>query len=284
MSPSARDARLTVVLTGAAIVASGLLALIILFLIGESWPVLSRIGAMRFLADRGWHPTEGSFDLKPMLVASVAVSALAVLLATPLGVASAIFCRFYASPPLARLYRWIIVLLAGTPSVVLGLWGLTVIVPLIVRLAPPGTSLLAGSLTLALMILPTIALTAEAALAAVPHAYWAGAAALGLSREATILGLALPATRASMFAGVMLATARALGETMAVLMVSGNVVQLPTSLFEPVRTLTANIALEMGYATGDHRAALFVSGLSLTGLVLVLAAVARHIGGQVVHA
>lgn len=284
MSPSARDARLIWLLSASAVIASGLLLLILLFLAKEAWPVLSHIGPAKFLLDDGWHPTEGTFGLVPMLAASLAMSALAIVLAAPLGVASALFCRFYAPPLIGRIYRWAIILLAGIPSVVLGLWGLTVIVPLIIWLSPPGTSLLAGSLILTLMIVPTVALTTEAALAAVPQSYWSGAAALGLSREGTILGIALPATRASIFAGILLATARALGETMAVLMVSGNVVQVPKSLFDPVRTLTANIALEMAYATGDHRASLFVSGLVLTLLVLALAAAARHTGGQVVHA
>jgi len=271
-------------LSVAAIIASGILLLILLFLTTEAWPILSRVGLLKFVLDEGWYPTEGSFNLKPMLAASLAMSTLSILLAAPLGVASAVFCRFYAPPLVGRLYQWIIILLAGIPSVVLGLWGLTVIVPLILMLAPPGASLLAGSLVLALMIVPTVALTTQAALASIPQSYWTGAAALGLSREGTLLGVALPAIRSSIFAGVMLAMARALGETMAVLMVSGNVVQLPTSLFDPVRTLTANIALEMAYATGDHRSALFVSGLALTALVLVLAWAARRSGGQIVHA
>lgn len=284
MSPSARDNTLLWVLAGSAVIASGLLVLILVFLAKEAWPVLHSVGATRFLLDDGWHPTERAFGLTPMLAASAAMSVLAILIAAPVGVASALFCRCYAPPAFGRIYRWAIILLAGIPSVVLGLWGLTVIVPLIIRIAPPGASLLAGSLILALMIMPTVALTTEAALAALPKAYWEGAAALGLSREATILGVALPAARTSIFAGILLATARALGETMAVLMVSGNVVQVPKSLFEPVRTLTANIALEMAYATGDHRASLFVSGLLLTLLVLALAAAARRGGGQVVHA
>lgn len=271
-------------LAASAAIASGLLALIVLFLLRESWPVLGRIGVSGFLAGNGWHPTEGAFGITPMLVGSMAMTTLAVAIATPVGIGSAVFCRFYAPPGLGRLLRWIIILLAGIPSVVIGLWGLTVVVPLIVRLAPPGTSLLAGGLVLSLMIVPTVALTTEAALAAVPRSYWDGSAALGLSREATIIGVALPATRSSIFAGLMLATARALGETMAVLMVAGNVVQIPTTIFDPVRTLTANIALEMAYATGDHRAALFASGLALTLLVLALAVAARKSGGQVVHA
>jgi phosphate transport system permease protein len=284
LSHLGRDTRLLWILSASALLTSTLLVLILLFLAAESWPALSRNEIVTFVGGKGWHPTEGAFDLTPMLVASLATSLLAMGLAVPLGVASALFRRFYAPVLLGQIYRWIIVLLAGIPSVVLGLWGLTTIVPLILWLAPPGTSLIAGSLILALMIVPTIALTTEAALAALPRSYWAGAAALGLSREATILRVVLPAARESIFAASLLALARALGETMVVLMVSGNVVQVPTSLFDPVRTLTANIALEMAYATGDHRSALFVSGFALAALVLILAVVARRSGGRVVHA
>ena len=284
LSPSARDARLGGGLGAAAMAASGLLALIVLFLAREAWPALHRIGLARFFLDPAWHPAEGLYGLSPMLAASLAASAGALLLAAPLGVASALFCRFYAPPSIARLYRWAIILLAGIPSVALGFWGLTVIVPLIARFEPPGASLLAAILILTLMIVPTIALTTEAALAAIPGAYWRGAAALGLSREGAIRNVALPAARGGIAAGVLLAAARALGETMAVVMVSGNVVQTPTSLFDPVRTLTANIALEMAYATGDHRASLFVSGLALTALVLALAALAGRLGGGRRHA
>lgn len=283
MSLSHRDAWLAAGLSAAAVIASGLLLLIVFYLVTESWPVLSRVGPAAFLLDRSWHPTEGAFGLTPMLAASLAMAVLAVMIATPLGVASALFCRCYAPSLIARIYRWFIIILAGIPSVVLGLWGLTNIVPIILQVTPPGTSLLAGSLVLAAMIVPTIALTTEAALAAVPESYWMGARALGLSREATLVGIILPTIRASVVAGIMLALARSLGETMAVLMVGGNVVQVPGSVFDSVRTLTANIALEMAYATGDHRSSLFVSGLALTSLVLALAWAARRSGGQVVH-
>lgn len=270
MSPSARDARLTWLVSIAALVASGILVLIVLFVIKEAWPVLERVGPFRFLSDDSWHPTENRFGMTPMLAASFAASAGAIILGAPLGIGSALFCRFYAPRFLAKLFYWAIVLLAGMPSVVLGLWGLTVAVPLIAWLQPPGTSLLAGILVLTLMTVPTIALTTEAALTAVPRSYWSGAKALGLSREGTLLGVVLPAARGGIAAGILLAAARALGETMVVLMVAGNVVQMPDSLFASVRTLTANIALEMAYATGDHRSALFVSGLVLTLLVLLL--------------
>lgn len=274
--PWRADHRLALGLAAAAALVAALLGLLALFLLRESWPVVRDIGAARFWSDEGWHPAEQLYGLAPMLAATLLTSAGALFLAVPLGVASALFCRFYATPLLARAYRRITVLLAGIPSVVFGFWGLTVLVPLIARWQPPGASLLAGILILALMVLPTIALTGEAALAAVPPAYLQGAAALGLSRRGMLLGVVLPAARGGLLAGVLLAAARALGETMAVLMVSGNVVQTPASLFDPVRTLSANIALEMAYALGDHRAALFVSGLVLTGLVLGLALLAAR--------
>lgn len=283
-SPSRSDTPFFWLLASAAGITAGILLLILLFLVKESWPVLADAGVAGFVLDGSWHPTERSYGLAPMLWATLAASVGAVLLATPLGVASALFCRFYARGRLIGLYRGLVALLAGIPSVVFGLWGLTVLVPLIARLQPPGASLFAGVFVLCLMILPTIALTADASLAAVPESYWRGAAALGLSREATIVAVALPAARTGIGAGILLASARALGETMAVLMVSGNVVQTPTSLFDPVRTLTANIALEMAYATGDHRAALFVSGLALMALVLVLAGLAWRWGGGHAHA
>jgi len=279
-SLSRADGRLALGLGAAATLVAALLGLLLLFLLSESWPVLRDIGAARFWSDPGWHPAENLYGLAPMLWATLAASIGALLLATPLGLASALFCRFYAPPLVARAYRRIIGLLAGVPSVVFGFWGLTVLVPLIARWEPPGASLLAGILILALMVLPTVALTSEAALAAVPATYIHGAAALGLSRKGLVLGVALPAARRGILSGVLLAAARALGETMAVLMVSGNVVQTPGSLFDPVRTLTANIALEMAYAMHDHRAALFVSGLVLAGLVALLAmAAARFTGG-----
>ena len=156
--------------------------------------------------------------------------------------------------------------------------------PLVGRLHPPGVSLLAAILVLALMVLPTVALIADAAFAAIPSAYLRGAAALGLSRWGIIAGVALPAARTGLISGLLLAAGRALGETMAVLMVAGNAVQQPHGLFDSVRTLTANIALEMAYAMGDHRAALFVSGLALMLLVLLLVVTADVLRGKTAHA
>lgn len=270
------------VAAGAALI----LLLVLTFLVHEAWPVLNGAGWLRFFAAEGWHPLEQRFGLLPMLWATMAAALGAILLAAPVGLAGAIFTRFFAPPLVAKMYRMMLALLAGIPSVVYGLWGLTVLVPLIARWEPPGASLLAAILILTLMIVPTVALTSLSALNAVPRSLLHGAAALGLTGKGVILGVVVPAARVGIIGGMLLAIARALGETMAVLMVAGNVVQNPTGLFEPVRVLTANIALEMAYATGAHRAGLFASGLLLTVLVLVLvlAWMGTRIVGRAHHA
>ncbi len=251
---------------------------ILVFLVREALPGLQAIAPTRYLTDPSWHPdhdaARGRFNLVPMLAGSGLLTLGAVALAAPIGVLSAVFCRFYAPPRVAGPYRRVIEILAGVPSVVYGFWALVTLVPVIRAIGPPGHSLLAGMLVLALMIVPTVALLTESALRAVPRATLAGAAALGMGRSATVWGLAVPVATPGIATGILLATARAVGETMAVLMVCGNVVQVPDSMLAPVRALTANIALEMAYAAGDHRAALFVSGLALmiavSGLVLLV--------------
>lgn len=261
-------------LRAAAGLSAAVVVLIFFFLAFESMPALQKVGLAAFLAD-SWHPTEQRYGLAPMLAGSLLVSIGSVVLAGSFGILSAVFCRFYAPPPIARFYSGIIEILAGIPSVLYGFWGLMVLVPWIGSLQPPGPSLLAGILILALMILPTVALTAYSSLQAVPRTYLEGAAALGMTRWGTVRRVALPAARSGLWTGLVLAAARALGETMAVLMVCGNVVQVPRSLFDPVRTLTANIALEMAYALDEHRSALFVTGLLLLCLVIALMATAQ---------
>jgi phosphate transport system permease protein len=258
-----------------ALMAGGLLLLVVLFLFYEAWAALQHIGVARFFNDPGWYPTEDAYRLTPMIWGTLWASAGSVLLASPLGILSAIFCHFYAPPLLSRWYRRMVELLAGIPSVVFGFWGLVVLVPIIGRWHSPGPSLLAGILILTLMIIPTIMLVAHASIAHLPIAYIHSATALGFSRWSMIWHIILPTTRVGLFTGVLLGSARALGETMAVLMVCGNVVRTPSHLFDPIRTLTANIALEMAYALGQHRAALFVSGLLLMGLVVLFVGVAE---------
>jgi len=258
-----------------ALMAGGLLLLVVLFLFREAWPALQHIGVTRFFSDPDWYPTEDAYRLTPMIWGTVWATAGSILLASPLGILSALFCHFYAPPLLGRWYRRMVELLAGIPSVVFGFWGLVVLVPLIGQWHPPGPSLLAGILILTLMIIPTIMLVAHASMAQVPIAYIHSATALGLSRWSMIWHVILPTTKVGLFTGILLGLTRALGETMAILMVCGNVVRTPSHLFDPIRTLTANIALEMAYALGQHRAALFVSGLLLMGLVMLCVGMAE---------
>ncbi len=274
MSHSMTDRLVQWLLRLGAMIAALVMLLILAFLLLESWPALFQLTPARFWMDVSWHPLEASYNLMPMLSGTVLASIGALLLAIPLGLASALFIVFYATAHLATPYKRLIELLAGIPSVVFGFWGLTTLVPLITQWHPPGASLLAAVLVLTLMILPTITLTAFSALHAVPDDFLRNAAALGMSRWGMIYGVAFPAARTGIVAGIILAAGRALGETMAVLMVAGNVVQHPASLFDPIRTLAANIALEMAYAMGDHRAVLFVTGLLLMLLVMLLAAMA----------
>lgn len=275
---------LAAALRAAAFVCGAFVVLMVLFVLRESWPALREIGFSRFFTDASWHPqggaAAGTFGLVPMITASLALTAGAMALAAPLGLLCALFCTDYAPLALATAFRRLMEVLAGIPSVVYGFWGLVVLVPLINRWQPPGASLLAGILVLALMILPTMALLAQSAIATVPADYRRGAAALGLTRMGTLWGVVLPAARSGLYTAALLAVGRAIGETMAVLMVCGNVVRSPSSLFAPVRALTANIALEMAYALDDHRSALFVSGLMLAAVVVVLVLAAER---RVVH-
>jgi len=260
---------------------AGIITLLILgFLIKEALPVLREVGIGVFFTDETWNPNQQSYNLVPMIWGTVLTTTGAVLLATPLGIISALFCHYYAPPAIALIYRRLIELLAGIPSVVYGFWGLVVLVPLINRLHPPGASLLAGIAVLTLMILPTIALIADATFGEVPAEYLIGASALGLSNWGTIWQIVIPAAKGGLLTGVILEIGRAIGETMAVLMVCGNVVQTPQSIFDPVRTLTANIALEMAYALDNHRSALFVSGLLLLGIIIILAIAIELVGQE----
>jgi phosphate transport system permease protein len=258
-----------------ALTASVIVCAVIAVVLSEAAPAIRAIGLRRFLTDASWHPAHDAFNLAPMIVGSFLVAGGAVLVGTVLSVLSAIFCCFYAPGWVATIYARTMELIAGIPSVVLGLWGLTVLVPLIAALRAPGASALAAILLLTLMVLPTITLLAIVSLRAVPPALLLGAQALGMSRWSMIAKIAVPAARRGLISGVVLGAARALGETMAVLMVAGNIVQVPGSLFDPVRTLAANIVLEIPYAEGIHRSSLFVSGLFLILIILGMLCIAE---------
>ncbi|MGB0909298.1 MAG: phosphate ABC transporter permease subunit PstC [Nitrospirales bacterium] len=270
-------------LQGLAGIAGVIVFFILLFLMNESFPAVRDIGLWAFFTDSSWHPTEGLYNLTPMLIGTLLAAIGAVLLATPFGILLALFCEYYAPTTVATVYRTFIEVLAGIPSVVYGLWGLVVLVPLIADIHPPGPSLLAGIIVLTIMILPTVTLVSQSAIRQVPKDYVTSATALGLKRWSMIWHIILPTAWPGMLTGVILQTGRAIGETMAILMVCGNVVQIPTNFFNPIRTLTANIALEMAYASGSHRASLFLSGLLLLFMVICLIMVAQRLKPQQVY-
>lgn len=282
----ARDRWLERALWAAACVSGSIVLLIVLFVLWQALPALRDVGLRRFVADADWRPTsisEPQFGMLPMLAGSGLVTLGAVLLATPLAVFSAVLAEFYAPRSAAWLLRRLLELLNGVPSVVFGFWGLVVVVPLINAWHPPGQSLLAGILVLALMLIPTVALSTSAALRGVSGDLKISAAALGLGRGAVVWSLAVPQASRGITGGVLLGAARAIGETMAVVIVCGNIVQVPRSIFDPVRTITANIAMEMSYATAGHRSVLFATGLALilaTGFLVAASGLLRSRGAR----
>jgi phosphate transport system permease protein len=261
---------MAILLRCAALATGGVSIIIFLFLLKESAPLLWRVGLGAFVRNVPWAPTSGTYGVLPMVVGTFWAMLGSVLVATPLGVAAAVFTTFYAPRWLGTIVRTVLWLLAGIPSVVYGFWGLVTLVPIINRIHAPGVSLLAGISILTIMILPTIALMAEAALETVPRSYIQAAHALGAGTWGIVRSVVIPAARSGLFAGVILEMGRAIGETMAVIMVMGNTVQYPSTWFDSARTLTANIALEMAYATGDHQRALFVTGLALLGIITLM--------------
>lgn len=277
LSLSRSDERLIWILRGIAFVAGAIVLLILTFIAIEAFPAFQTPGWLPFFTDPSWSPTEGFFNLVPMIWGSFFATFGAILISAPLGIASAVFCQFYAPRRISWFYRRMIELLAGIPSVVYGVWGLIVLVPWIGWIHPPGPSLLAGVLVLAIMVLPILAMSADASLSAVPTHYLQSASALGLSRWTIISKVIFPAVKSRLFSGLILQTGRAIGETMAILMVCGNVVQTPKSVFEPIRTLTSNIALETAYAMGSHRSALFMSGMLLMVLIVVLVILSDYV-------
>jgi phosphate transport system permease protein len=268
---AAGDRLIRVLLLACAAAASAAVLLIALFVVAEGR------SALPGLLGNVWSPEEGGFGVLPMVWGSVAVTAGALVLAVPGGVGMALFLTEVAPPAVAALCRPLLQTLAGIPSVVYGFVGLSLLVPAIRRtLGGPGFSALAGALVLGMMVLPTIAAIAEDALRALPPALREGALALGASPWQAVRRVLLPAARSGLITAVVLGLGRALGETMAVLMVTGNVAAPPTSPLDPVRTLTGNIAMEMGYAVGHHREALFATGALLLAMVVGVNAVARR--------
>ncbi|HYF83256.1 MAG TPA: phosphate ABC transporter permease subunit PstC [Clostridia bacterium] len=255
--------------------------LITYFIINEGYPVIQKVGILKFITGQKWAPTQGIYGIYPMIIGSLLVTAGALVLGVPIGIGCAVFLAELAKPRIAAVIKPGIELLAGIPSVVFGLYGLTVIVPLIRKMFNnQGFSVLAGSIILAIMILPTIISVSESAIRSVPRDYKEASLSLGSSHWQSIRNVIVPAARSGIIAGVILGMGRAIGETMAVIMIVGNSPLVPESILSSVRTLTGNIGIEMGYASGQHQKALFATGVVLFAFIMLLNIAANLIPRQ----
>lgn len=245
--------------------------LICIFLFSRGIPAIHEIGVQEFLLCKVWKPSSDLYGIFPMIIGSLYVTAGAIAVGVPIGLLTAIFLAFFCPGRIYRFLKPAVDLLAGIPSVVYGFFGLMVIVPFIRNtFGGSGTSWLAASLVLGIMILPTVIGVSEAALRAVPKSYYEGSLALGATHERSVFRTMLPAAGSGVLSAIILGVGRAVGETMAVIMVAGNQAVMPSSLTKGLRTLTANIVLEMGYATDLHREALIATAVVLFVFVLLI--------------
>jgi phosphate transport system permease protein len=264
-------------------------ALITIFIFISGMPVIAKTGLYNFVTGTDWSPTAGIYGILPLIVGSLAVTLGALVIGIPTGIGCAVFLSEVADKRTAGIFKSAIELLAGIPSVVYGFFGLIVLVPAIRTYIVPivqkfdpdvstsGFSILAGALILAMMILPTIVSVSENAISSVPQEYREASLALGADRRETITKVILPAARSGIFASIILGMGRAIGETMAVLMITGNVAVLPKSLLDPVATMTGTIAMEMSYASPSHKEALFAVGIILFVIIVLLNVVAQAV-------
>ena len=249
-------------------------ALICVFLFANGLPTIFEIGPLNFLLGTEWRPSNDIYGIFPMIVGSIYVTAGALIVGVPVGLLTAMYLSFFASERIKKILLPAIQLLAGIPSVVYGFFGVMVLVPWVAALADPfdgsGMSMFTASLVLGIMILPTIITVSKTSLDAVPGSYYEGSLALGATHERSVLTIMLPAAKSGVLSAVILGVGRAIGETMAVIMVAGNQPIMPSGLFEGLRTMTSNIVLEMGYATGLHRQALIATGVVLFVFILLI--------------
>ena len=251
-------------------------ALICVFLFANGLPAIREIGVLDFLTGTTWKPGNDIYGILPMIVGSIYITAGAIIIGVPIGLLTAIFMAFYCPKRIYGLLKPCTELLAGIPSIVYGFFGMVVIVPAVRNVAAlfgadiSGSSILAASILLGIMNLPTIIGVSEAALRAVPNAYYEGAVAMGAAHERAVFTVMLPAAKSGVLAGIVLGIGRAVGETMAVIMVAGNQPRLTGNMLAGIRTLTANIVQEMGYASGLHREALIATGVVLFVFILLI--------------
>ncbi len=259
------------VFLGAACVSILAVALICIFLFANGVPAILEIGPLEFLGGMRWKPLNNIFGIFPMIVGSIYVTAGAIIVGVPIGILCAVFMARFCPKKIYPVLKPMIELMAGIPSIVYGFFGLVVIVPLVQDIfGGSGKSVLTASILLGIMILPTIIGVSESAIRAVPESYYEGALALGDTHERSVFRAVLPAAKSGIMAGVILGIGRAIGETMAVIMVAGNQAVIPEGLLSGVRTLTANIVLEMGYAADLHREALIATGVVLFVFILII--------------
>lgn len=255
--------------------------LICVFLFVNGIPAMQEIGFANFLLGQKWKPSNEIFGIFPMILGSCYVTAGAVVLGVPVGILTAVFLAYFCPEKIYPVLKSAVGLLAGIPSVIYGFFGLVVLVPLIRDLfGGKGSSMLAASVLLGIMILPTIIEVVESAIRAVPESYYEGALALGASHERSVFFLVLPAVKSGVLAGIVLGIGRAVGETMAVIMVAGNQARMPAGILKGVRTLTANIVIEMGYAAQLHREALVATAVVLFVFILLINSAAAGLNGR----
>ena len=250
-------------------------ALICIFLFANGVPAMAKIGFGKFLLGRTWQAGNGLFGIFPMIIGSIYVTAGAIIVGVPIGILAAVFLARFCPKPLYRIMKPGVELLAGIPSVVYGFFGLMIIVPWVRDTFRPyyggnGLSLFSAALLLGIMILPTIISISESAIRAVPDKYYQGALALGATHERSVVRTVVPAAKSGIMAGIVLGIGRAFGETMAVIMIAGNQAWIPDNMFQGIRTLTANIVMEMGYAQDLHREALIATGVVLFVFILII--------------
>lgn len=246
-------------------------ALICIFLFAGGVPAMAEIGFGDFIFGRKWKPGNNLYGIFPMIMGSICVTGVALLIGVPIAIFTSVFMAAYCPKKIYRLCQAAVNLMSGVPSVVYGFFGLVLIVPTMNELTGrDGSTMLTASILLAIMILPTIIGVAETAIRSVPEHYYEGSLALGATKERSLFFVVLPAARSGVIAGVVLGIGRAIGETMAVIMVAGNQARMPAGLFKGIRTMTANIVLEMGYAADLHREALIATGVVLFVFILII--------------
>lgn len=251
-------------------------ALICFFLFANGLPAMNEIGFAKFLTGTTWRPNNDIYGILPMIVGSIYITAGAIMVGVPVGILTSVFMAMYCDKKIYRFLKGATELLAGIPSVVYGFFGLVVMVPFVrtigrnLGFGGNGSSIVTASILLGIMILPTIIGVTESAIRAVPSHYFEGALALGATKERSIFFTVIPAAKSGIIAGIVLGIGRAIGETMAVIMVAGNQARMPAGIWKGIRTLTANIVMEMGYASGLHREALIATGVVLFIFILII--------------